>query len=87
MNRRVPAPTNIIKMESQIAVDQLMKLLANLDANPSANARVTFDLSNLTDEEYIEFDRQMMAILAIRAKLRGRGYQVMVADTPFLTFA
>ena len=87
MKTRVSAPTNIIKMEGQIAVDQLMKLLADMDANPSANASVTFDLSNLTDEEYVEFDRKVMAILSLRAKLRGRGYQVVTADEPLFTFA
>lgn len=86
MNRRVPAPTNIIKMESHTAIDQLMKILAELDANPNSNAKVTFDLSDLADEEYVEFDRQLMAILSLRAKLRGRGYQVMAADSPLLTF-
>ena len=73
-SKRVNGYARIIKMEKETAIDQLLEVLAHLDA--AEQGPVTMEFTDFTDEECFEFDKKMLEIIALRSKVRGRGYYI-----------
>lgn len=52
--------TNIIEADKDAAMDQVIEILAALDANPNSKEEYTLDLSCFTAEERQEFEVRKM---------------------------
>jgi hypothetical protein len=74
ISQKVNGYARIIKMERETAIDQLLAVLAHLDA--TEQGPVTMEFTDFTDEECFEFDKKMLEIIALRSKVRGRGYYI-----------
>lgn len=74
----------VIEIKKETAMDQLIEILACLDANDDAEYTMIF--YDFTDEELLEFDKKMVQLVALRSKMRGRGYAINFnAALPFVS--
>ena len=70
----------IIEVNKENMMDRLMEVLAMLDADPNNQAKYSMVFYDFSDDELFEFDKKMLEIIALRSKIRGRGYAVNFDD-------
>ena len=74
--------TNIIEADKNVAMDQVMEILAALDTNPNSKEEYTLDLSCFPAEERQEFEVKVIQILALRSRMKGHTYELAVTPLP-----
>ena len=75
-----PARRKVIEINKETAMDQLVEILASLDANDDGT-QYTMVFYDFTDKEQMEFDKKMVQLITLRSKIRGRGYAISFVTT------
>lgn len=74
----------VIKIDREHMQDQILEVLAALDKDLNNKTEYKMIISDLTEQEVIEFDRIMLRIVELKSRMSGSGYRVGAEYLPFL---